>query len=173
MSNINSQNSYFNGNSTNANIKIIIGNNDFNINDEYQDLLKHSPDNATGAVVTFVGLVRADKAQEGIIIKSITLEHYPQMTEKILTNICHKACQKYNLMATTIIHRIGKLLIGEQIVYVGVVSPHRSEAFAGCEMIIDFLKTEAPFWKSEENEIGRSWVLAKNSDEQKILKWQK
>lgn len=115
----------------------------------------------TGAVVTFVGRVR-DFGRE-----RMHLEHYPGMTEAVLSDIITQARQKWSLHRVRVVHRIGELAAGEQIVFVGVGSRHRADAFAACEFIMDFLKTEAPFWKKE----GDQWVDAKASDAQAAARW--
>lgn len=159
-----------NNNSIQA-IKIIVSNEDFNIDYEYRHLTKSSAD--CGAVVTFIGLVRADKDTDtNYKIDSLTLEHYPQMTEKALLEIAKQAFIRFNINAITIIHRVGKLLVGEQIVFVGTASSHRREAFLACEFLIDYLKTTAPFWKKEQAGEVLKWVSAKDSDESKKKQWE-
>lgn len=116
-----------------------------------------------GAVVMFVGTVRDINDGEGV--KSLTLEHYPGMTERSLKKIVDAACERWDIEDATVIHRVGKLHVTDQIVFVGVSSMHRGEAFDACEYIIDFLKTEAPFWKREEVTEGERWVEAKESDD--------
>ncbi len=133
---------------------------DFNHGYEYQNLIKND---VTGAVVTFVGLVRDFEKSS----TSFFLQHYPGMTEKVLKNIEDEANTRWELNTTRIIHRIGELSINDQIVFVGVGSPHRKEAFRACEFMIDLLKTQAPFWKKE----GDSWVEAKNSDQKAANVW--
>lgn len=116
-----------------------------------------------GAVVMFVGTVRDINDGEGV--KSLTLEHYPGMTERSLKKIVEAASERWDIEDATVIHRVGKLHVTDQIVFVGVSSMHRGEAFDACEYIIDFLKTEAPFWKREEVTEGERWVEAKESDD--------
>jgi molybdopterin synthase catalytic subunit len=122
-----------------------------------------------GAVASFVGLVR--DANDGASVKSMTLEHYPGMTEKALTDICEQAKSRWDLIDTLVIHRIGALHPGDRIVLVGVSSAHRGEAFAACEFIMDFLKTRAPFWKREETPQGARWVEARDSDDAAAGRW--
>ena len=124
-----------------------------------------------GAVVTFVGLVRGHGAQASEAISAMELEHYPGMTEKALQSIAEDAHQRWQLQGATIIHRVGKLLAGEQIVMVAVASPHRGEAFQACEFMIDFLKTRAPFWKKEHGPDGGKWVDARSSDDTATARW--
>ena len=122
-----------------------------------------------GAVVSFVGRVRDTAQSESI--SAMELEHYPGMTEKALQDIVEQAHQRWDLQGAAIIHRIGKLQAGEQIVMVAVVSPHRGEAFQACEFMIDFLKTRAPFWKKEYTEQGAHWVDARESDDTALERW--
>ena len=125
-----------------------------------------------GAVASFVGLVRADKvAGEGSAVSAMTLEHYPGMTEKSLEAIVAEAGSRWQLLGTRVIHRFGRLEPGERIVFVGVASSHRGDAFAACEFIMDYLKTRAPFWKKEDTPEGARWVDARVSDEAAMAKW--
>ena len=140
---------------------------DFNQQIEYDRLRGQA---SIGAIVTFTGLVR--DINQGEQVSSLTLEHYPGMTEKSLTEIVTKAKQRWNIFDYTIIHRIGELSLQEQIVFVGIASAHRQEAFAACEFIMDYLKTQAPFWKKESNSSGQSyWVDARESDDCALNKW--
>ncbi|WP_230971530.1 molybdopterin synthase catalytic subunit MoaE [Nitrogeniibacter aestuarii] len=120
-----------------------------------------------GAIATFVGLVRG--ASDGV--EEMTLEHYPGMTEKSLLDIVDEAQTRWQLMSTIVIHRVGALQPGEQIVYVGVASGHRGEAFAACEFIMDYLKTRAPFWKKEKTPDGARWVDARDADDSAAERW--
>lgn len=138
---------------------------DFDLAKEYA-CLKMSSDNA-GAVVMFVGLVR--DLPDGLL--QMTLEHYPQMTEKALHNIMVMAKVRWPLQAVRIIHRVGNLQPSDQIVFVGVTSAHRVAAFSAAEFIMDYLKTQAPFWKKEKQVNGTRWVEAKIVDEQAMEKW--
>jgi molybdopterin synthase catalytic subunit len=124
-----------------------------------------------GAIASFVGLVRADKSVHDARVQSMTLEHYPGMTEKALTEIITQARQRWNLLAVRVVHRIGRLVPGDRIVLVLVASAHRGEAFAACEFIMDYLKTRAPFWKKEDTERGGHWVDAREADDQAALRW--
>lgn len=128
--------------------------------------------NNVGAVVSFVGLVR-EQASHGQVT-AIELEYYPAMTQKALENIVEQAEQRWPLLGVTVIHRVGYLTAQEQIVMVAVASKHRHAAFAAAEFIMDYLKTQAPFWKKEYI-AGQSegvWVEAKDSDNQALAKWQ-
>ncbi len=122
-----------------------------------------------GAVVTFTGLVR-DMAG-GKPISDMELEHYPGMTEKALEKIEAEANARWDLQASRIIHRYGKLTPGAQIVLVATASPHRGDAFEAAEFIMDFLKSRAPFWKKEGTADGGKWVDARDADEDALNRW--
>lgn len=123
-----------------------------------------------GAVVTFVGLVRELADQP---ISAMELEHYPGMTEKALAAIEVEARGRWPLQAVTIIHRVGRLATGDQIVFVGVASAHRQAAFEAAAFLMDYLKTRAPFWKKELGADGQGqWVDARESDEDALRRWQ-
>lgn len=122
-----------------------------------------------GAVVSFVGLVR--DTNDGDTVQTLTLEHYAGMTERALTAIEQEAHQRWNLQQSLIIHRVGTLAPQDQIVLVVVASAHRGEAFKACEFIMDFLKTQAPFWKKEQTNTGERWVEAKLSDDAAKARW--
>lgn len=140
---------------------------DFNQQVEY-DRLKCQT--SIGAIVTFTGLVR--DINHGQKISDLSLEHYPGMTEKCLVDIVEQAKQRWSIIASTVIHRVGQLTISEQIVFVGIASQHRGDAFAACEFIMDYLKTQAPFWKKETMADGEiKWVDARESDQQSLTKW--
>ncbi|MBK6403018.1 MAG: molybdopterin synthase catalytic subunit MoaE [Rhodocyclaceae bacterium] len=121
-------------------------------------------DNA-GAVASFVGMVRGGE------ILAMTLEHYPGMTEKALAEIVAEARRRWALLGVRVIHRVGRLLPGERIVFVAVSSTHRHNAFAACEFIMDYLKTQAPFWKREDTASGGRWVDARESDDAALARW--
>lgn len=140
---------------------------DFDLGAEYQWLRQGGT--GDGAIVTFTGLVR-DFCQHSTV-NSITLEYYPGMTEKSLNKICDEARQRWPLGKIRLIHRIGTIAAAEQIVFVGVTSQHRRAAFAGAEFIMDYLKTQAPFWKKENTPQGALWVEAKDSDLQAAKRW--
>ena len=122
-----------------------------------------------GAIASFVGLAR--DMNEGSGVAAMTLEHYPGMTEKALARLVDEACARWTLLDVTVIHRVGRLLPGDPIVMVAVASSHRGEAFAACEFIMDFLKTQAPFWKKEETPEGVRWVDARASDDAAAARW--
>ncbi|MCG9698062.1 molybdopterin synthase catalytic subunit MoaE [Shewanella sp. Isolate11] len=148
--------------------RILVQNADFSVPDEYARI---ATDNSDGAVVTFVGKVR--DFNDGSVVTDLTLEHYPGMTEAVLQQIAQQARERWPLNEVTIIHRVGTMSLGEQIVFIGVTSAHRKAAFAACEFLIDFLKTKAPFWKLEAGDKGKNWVEAKDADEQAAKMWQK
>ena len=122
-------------------------------------------DNGAGAVASFLGLVRGDD------IQAMTLQHYPGMTERQLRAIEEQARSRWPLLDVIIIHRFGRLLPGQNIVFVGVASRHRAAAFAACEFLMDWLKTRAPFWKLEETAAGQHWVEAKGDDDERAERW--
>lgn len=143
---------------------------DFDIGALYQQIT--SKDNnplGYGAIVTFVGKVR-DFNQEQTV-SALSLEHYPAMTEKVLSEISEQAKARWPIATPTIIHRVGDLQPGDQIVYIGVASAHRKAAFEACEFLIDYLKTKAPFWKKEKSGDEFHWVDARESDQQTASKW--
>jgi molybdopterin synthase catalytic subunit len=122
-----------------------------------------------GALVSFVGQVRDMHAGDNL--QTLTLEHYPEMTEKALQAIELEAKTRWNVIDTLIIHRVGTLKPQEQIVLVAVTSAHRGEAFKACEFMMDYLKTSAPFWKKETTSQGERWVEAKLSDDLAKVRW--
>ena len=127
-------------------------------------------DAANGAVVTFVGLMR--DINVGDSVTEMTLEHYPGMTESALREIADEAQHRWALQAIRIVHRVGALQPSDPIVFVGVSSAHRGEAFSACEFLMDYLKTRAPFWKRETLQDGRQrWVEARGSDDEAAARW--
>jgi molybdopterin synthase catalytic subunit len=124
-----------------------------------------------GAIAVFVGTVRAEN--DAAAVAAMTLEHYPGMTEKALAEIEAEARQRWSLYDVLIIHRIGRLVPGDQIVLVVVTGAHRGEAFAACEFIVDYLKTRAPFWKKEETPNGARWVDARVADDDAAARWER
>ena len=125
--------------------------------------------NSIGAVASFVGVV--SDSSENTEVSSLTLEHYPGMTEKTIATIIAEAKQRWPLLAVKVIHRIGELQRSDQIVFVGVASRHRGAAFSACEFIMDFLKTQAPFWKKEQTATGERWVDARSTDVAALTRW--
>ena len=152
----------------NPQIKIKIQNDDFNVSEETKILQKDQ----TGAIVNFVGVVRSFDDKTKHKISSMTLEHYPGMTELEIENIIEESLIRWKISAVTVIHRVGKLMPSDQIVFVGVASKHRQNAFDSCNFIMDWLKTKAPFWKNEENNNKRKWVAFNSSDADAIKKWE-
>lgn len=127
---------------------------------------------AVGAVASFVGIAR--DINQGNVIQTLTLEHYPGMTEKVLQGLIERAQQRWNIFDALIVHRVGTLKPQDQIVLVAVSSVHRGEAMAACMLIMDFLKTEAPFWKKESTTQGEEhWVAARVSDADAVARWDK
>ncbi|MES9869878.1 MAG: molybdopterin synthase catalytic subunit MoaE [Sedimenticola sp.] len=126
---------------------------------------------AIGAVVSFVGLMR--DMNEGDQVATMTLEHYPGMTEKALEEIVQEADERWELMGIRVIHRVGELNPLDPIVIVAVASAHRGEAFQACEFVIDYLKTRAPFWKKEKTAEGERWVDARHSDSDAEARWKR
>lgn len=124
----------------------------------------------TGAVVAFIGQVR--DINDGAEVSTLTLEHYPGMTEKALQAIVQQAATRWALHDALVIHRYGCLQAQDQIVLVVTTSPHRGNAFSACEFIMDYLKTEAPFWKKEASASGERWVEARSSDDSAKQRWQ-
>jgi len=124
-----------------------------------------------GAVVSFIGQVR--DMNDGDDIQTLTLEHYPGMTEKALEAIETEAKSRWDIIDSLIIHRVGTLKPQDQIVLVAISGAHRGEAFKACEFIMDFLKTQAPFWKKEATNQGERWVEAKLSDDAAQARWTK
>jgi molybdopterin synthase catalytic subunit len=126
-------------------------------------------DARVGGVVTFVGTVR--DMNDGASVAEMELEHYPGMTERALEGIVEQARARWPLFGALVIHRVGPLKPLDQIVLVAVSAAHRGEAFAACEFIIDYLKTDAPFWKKEQTPDGARWVDARVTDDSARAKW--
>lgn len=147
--------------------KVIVQAKDFDLTTEVN--LARSKNPQIGAIVSFVGTVRDLQSET---LKSLTLEHYPEMTEKSLESIVMKARSRWELENITIIHRVGKLLISDQIVLVIVTSKHRQEAFDSCNFIMDYLKTDAPFWKKESSDKKEKWVDSSSNDKKQKKRWE-
>ncbi|MFP5381883.1 MAG: molybdopterin synthase catalytic subunit MoaE [Gammaproteobacteria bacterium] len=148
-------------------MKILVQADTFDLGAEVDAMRRGRTD--IGAIASFVGLAR--DMNEGSGVAAMTLEHYPGMTEKALAGVVDDACTRWTLLDVTVIHRIGRLLPGDPIVLVVVASSHRGEAFAACEFIMDYLKTQAPFWKKEETPAGERWVEARASDDAAAARW--
>jgi len=155
-------------------MKIVIQTDDFDLSTELAALRSAHRD--IGAIVSFVGTVReltgGGEVKSGSEVAQMELEHYPGMTEKSLERIAKQATNRWELNDLVIIHRIGVLPACAQIVLVAVGSKHRGAAFEACEFIMDYLKTEAPFWKKEFGENGGQWVDARSTDLSALKKWQ-
>ncbi|MBQ0781143.1 molybdopterin synthase catalytic subunit MoaE [Thalassolituus sp.] len=139
---------------------IAVQNDDFNIANEYQTLCEQNTQ--AGAIVFFSGLVR--DRNEGSDVTGLFLEHYPGMTERSLEDIVKQARLRWPIFHVRLIHRVGQLGINEQIVFVGVSSAHREAAFDACRFIMDYLKTDAPFWKKETRTDGAHWIETQQKD---------
>jgi molybdopterin synthase catalytic subunit len=153
---------------------------DFSVAAEYEALRLRLPAHA-GAVASFVGLVRdlhgpepgaGEAAEAAEAVRALHLEHYPGMTERSIQAIAAKAQARWPLLDVVVLHRIGTLAPEAQIVYVQVAASHRAAAFAACEFIMDYLKTEAVFWKREHTDSGSHWVEATGADRQRVNGWQ-
>ena len=132
-------------------------------------------DPGIGAIASFVGLVRDNNtvAESHDQVSTLTLEHYPGMTEKVLQEIAEQAQQRWQLQGATVIHRVGELQVGDPIVLVLAASRHRQDAFDACQYMMDILKTEAPFWKKETLPDGSDrWVDSRDSDSRAAERWQ-
>ncbi len=140
---------------------------DFDLTTEIAQLRMHAP--KVGAVVSFIGTVR--DLNEGAQVAEMELEHYPGMTEQALQAIIDQAKSRWDIVDALVIHRVGPLKPLDQIVLVAVTSAHRGEAFDACEFIIDYLKTQAPFWKKEQTPSGARWVDARVTDDEAMAKW--
>ena len=132
-------------------------------------LAEHANQCRIGALVSFVGQVR--DVNDGNNLNTLTLEHYPEMTQKALQAIELEAKTRWNIIDSLIIHRVGTLKPQDQIVLVAVTSAHRGEAFNACEFMMDYLKTSAPFWKKEATNQGERWVEAKFADDEAKARW--
>ena len=146
---------------------------DFNLADEVAELRR--ADQRVGAVCAFVGTVRDRNAQEAggasEPVLSMELEHYPGMTEKAIESMIEEARRRFGIYAVRVIHRVGELHPLDQIVMVAVTSAHRGESFKACEFLMDYLKTQAPFWKKELTPEGGRWVDARVSDDEALARW--
>ncbi len=140
---------------------------DFNIGVEIDALTRGRTD--VGAVVSFAGIVRADA--DGDPLKSMTLEHFPGMTERELNRVEAEARVRWSLQDVAIIHRFGELLPGDRIVLVATTSQHRADAFEAASFLMDYLKTRAPFWKRELRVSGEYWVEPRDSDDSAAARW--
>ncbi|WP_119154352.1 molybdopterin synthase catalytic subunit MoaE [Caldimonas tepidiphila] len=147
--------------------RVTIQTEDFDVSAELAAL--REGDARIGAVACFVGTVR--DINEGQGVSRMELEHYPGMTEKSIEAMIDEAHRRFELYGARVIHRVGPLLPCDQIVFVAVTAAHRGEAFKGCEFLMDYLKTEAPFWKKERTPQGERWVDARTSDDAALRRW--
>jgi molybdopterin synthase catalytic subunit len=145
-----------------------VQNADFDLSHEVATL--RAGDARVGAVAVFIGMVR--DVNQSSEVATLTLEHYPGMTEKALAAIVDEAKSRWNIIEALVIHRVGELKPTDQIVLVAVTGSHRGEAFAACEFIMDYLKTRAPFWKKEQTPSGPRWVDARASDDGAAARWE-
>ncbi len=140
---------------------------DFDLRLEHQQLIQN--DHGIGAVVAFIGMVRDLNLADDVV--ALELEHYPGMTEKSLINIAQQAEKRWSLQAARIVHRVGKMYPGDQIVLVLTASAHRGDAYEANTFMMDYLKTEAPFWKKEWTPEGPRWIEARESDDSAVARW--
>ena len=147
--------------------RVSIQTEDFDLGAEVEALRKN--DKRVGAVCTFTGTVR--DRHDGLSVSSMELEHYPGMTEKAIEAMIDQAMTRFDIFAARVVHRVGLLQPLDQVVMVAVTSAHRGESFQACEFLMDYLKTQAPFWKKEETPEGARWVDARVSDDAALAKW--
>jgi molybdopterin synthase catalytic subunit len=153
---------------TKAQARIVIQKAPFDMKGEYDALRSASLE--VGAVTTFVGTVRDINDDDEV--KTLHLEHYPGMTEKELAKILDEAAERWQIISATVIHRVGELFPGDEIVFVGIASRHRGDAFHSCEFVMDYLKTRATFWKKEKTADGDRWLSTRESDLEAAKSWQ-
>lgn len=151
-------------------LRVSIQHEDFDVTDEIAAL--RARDKRVGAVCSFVGTVRGGyEGNNGPPVLSMELEHYPGMTEKSIEAMIDEAHRRFNIYGARVVHRVGLLQPGDQIVLVAVTSAHRGESFQACEFLMDYLKTQAPFWKKEKTPQGEQWVDARVSDDAALKRW--
>ena len=147
--------------------RVCIQQEDFDVGAEIAAL--RSGDAGVGAVCSFIGTVR--DRNDGSSVGSMELEHYPGMTEKAIEQMIDEAFRRFDIRAARVIHRVGLLRVQDQIVLVAVTSAHRGESFQACEFLMDYLKTQAPFWKKESTPEGERWVDARVADDAALERW--
>jgi molybdopterin synthase catalytic subunit len=147
--------------------RVVIQTQDFNHGAEIEAL--RAGDKRVGAVCSFIGTVR--DRNDGLNVSTLELEHYPGMTEKSIEAMIDDAMKRFDIYAARVIHRIGVMQPLDQVVMVAVTSAHRGQSFQACEFLMDYLKTQAPFWKKEQTPQGARWVDARVSDDAALAKW--
>ena len=147
--------------------RVSIQTGDFNLAEEIERL--RASDKRIGAICTFTGTVR--DRNDGLSVSSMELEHYPGMTEKAVEAMIDEAVKRFDIFGARVVHRIGLLQPLDQVVMVAVTSAHRGESFKACEFLMDYLKTQAPFWKKEVTPEGARWVDARVADDAALAKW--
>jgi molybdopterin synthase catalytic subunit len=147
--------------------RVVIQTADFNLASEIESL--RANDKRVGAVCSFIGTVR--DRNDGLTVSTMELEHYPGMTEKSIETMIDEAFKRFDIFGARVIHRVGLLQPLDQVVMVAVTSAHRGESFQACEFLMDYLKTQAPFWKKEQTPQGARWVDARVSDDAALAKW--
>jgi molybdopterin synthase catalytic subunit len=152
-----------------ATSRVVIQTQDFDLSAEVAALRAQDP--RVGAVCTFVGTVRDRNAGDAGSVRSLELEHYPGMTEKSIEAMVDDAHRRFDIFGARVVHRVGLLQPMDQIVLVAVTSAHRGESFKACEFLMDYLKTQAPFWKKEQTLEGAQWVDARVADDAALARW--
>jgi molybdopterin synthase catalytic subunit len=147
--------------------RVRIGPEPFDLAAEVDDLCR--ADHGIGAVASFIGTVRDRGGAEAV--SAMELEHYPGMTEKAIEAMIDAAQARFDIRGARVVHRVGRLLPGEAIMMVAVASAHRAAAFQACEFLMDYLKTQAPFWKKESTPTGERWVDARVADDEALARW--
>jgi len=147
--------------------RVVVQTVDFDLGAELATL--RADDAGIGAVASFIGTVRDHN--DGLGVSSMELEHYPGMTERAIESMIDEAIQRFDILGARVIHRVGLLQPQEQIMMIAVTSAHRGQAFQACEFLMDYLKTQAPFWKKEQTPEGARWVDARSSDDAAIARW--
>ena len=147
--------------------RVSIQTEDFDVAAEIAALRRGDP--GVGAVCSFIGTVR--DRNDGSAVSAMELEHYPGMTEKAIEEMIDEAARRFDIRAARVIHRVGPLAVQDQIVLVAVTSAHRGQSFQACEFLMDYLKTQAPFWKKESTPAGERWVDARVADDAALARW--
>ena len=147
--------------------RVFIHSHDFDLQSEIAAL--RGNDARVGAVCSFIGTVR--DRNDGASVASMELEHYPGMTEKAIEAMIDEARKRFDILGARVIHRVGLLQPQDQIMMVAVTSAHRGQSFLACEFLMDYLKTQAPFWKKEETPEGARWVDARATDDEAVARW--